>query len=269
MRLWSCDLENQCSFNKYNLESAEGLSRCTSDVAEFLLQLYGLKDYLPLQAPRMVLWEHLLCFVANISNLPVSTLSPILVDMKGNMELYDMMSFADFEAKYGIPYLMGAIYTCLVGDMNEWYLTLPGVMDHIDTKRREFFQKYRRYPGIPRLTRWGRAYIKKEQLVRQLRSSRPPSRGLTWNLIESPHLVDDVGAFITGDMHLAMQSKGGFSSYILKVACDGRNIACIILTKALFNDMSVTPQPRGFYSELNSNFVQGRNKWLPLRPGRC
>ena len=139
--------------------------------------------------------------------------------------------------------------------------------DHIDTKRREFSQKYRRYPGIPRLTRWGRAYITKEQLVRQLRSSRPPSGGLTWNLIESPHFVDDMGEFITVDMHLAIQSKDGFSSYILKVACDGRNIAYVILTQALFNDLFVTPQPRGFYSELNSNFVQGKNKWLPLRPG--
>ena len=267
MQLWSSDLEMHCPLDKYNLASAEGLTSCTTDVAHFHQKFYGMQDYLPWQLPRMVLWDHLVDFVEKHPDLPASTLSPILVDIKGNMDDYDGWTFGAFKAKFGISYPLGAIYTCLVGDMNDWYLKLPGVMDHIHKKRREFYEKYGRQPGIPRVTRWARDYIKKKQLLRRTRNSGRPSSEVTVNLIERPDLLDDMRELITADMSLTMRAIDGFSTYCLRVMQGGRAVVYVILNVITFNELFVTPQPPKLYRALNSDHSQGKFSWRSLIAG--
>ena len=256
MQAYCAALEDACPFQPANLTTSEGIVRYTLDLVEFH-EVYGLDNYFIKQIARMFLWWYIVAWVAANPESPVSALHGIFPDMKGNMQSFESGTFSSFEATYGFPFILCAIYLCLVGSITAAeVMSIPGLVSHLNTRSCVFFENFGYKPGIYVVNRWAWEWKFTYEARNRKASTSPLPVSLppgAFDLTGEVDLFDvaDILSDVNPTTGIQLMSNDKRGSYTMRLTSSTTGVVTVVyLTMRAWHELFVTSLPYWFLDSL-------------------
>ena len=261
---WSTGLEEHCNIAGFDLTTFDGLIGHKNACYEYHTSRYAkMKKYSILQPWRIIMWPFIVSFIEHNPHYTVGQFieAGILVDMKGNMDDFASLSNADFKRSYGFDLIYWPIHSCLIENLTEEMLKIPGVMDVLSIKIRNFRLEEGRDAGLKMLVKWVPPII--FELAKTMPIDLAEMTGSSfYNLVENSHLIPVVRELVdvTTDA-IMVGSFGGTDAYLYMRATvrpddvTSYPIYCVI-TAEIWKETFVTILPVAFQKDFKK--IPGR-----------